>query len=134
NLPVKIKTAKVKKRYFNFLVFLDGDHKTVLEKRKGKGIWQNLYQFPLVETSQETTEKAFGLLAKEHPLVKEVDFELLLYNSEAIVHKLSHQHLYTRFWIVKTDISLPNGIPTSQIRNYAVPVLIGNFIEAFNFQ
>lgn len=134
NLPVKIKTAKVKKRYFNFLVFLDGDHKTVLEKRKGKGIWQNLYQFPLVETPQEITEKTFAQLVKTHPIVQKIDFEMSLYNQEPIIHKLSHQHLYTRFWIVKTDVSLPNGIPTSQIRNYAVPVLIGNFIEAFNFQ
>src|SRR5690606_18710581 len=63
-LPVKINKTKIKKRYLNFLVVLcDGD-KTVLEKRKGKGIWQNLYQFPLVETPQETTEKAFAQLAK----------------------------------------------------------------------
>jgi len=52
-LPVKLKKGKIKNRYFNYLVFLDKDGKTMLEQRKGKGIWQNLYQFPLVESSVE---------------------------------------------------------------------------------
>ncbi|MCL4117210.1 UNVERIFIED_CONTAM: hypothetical protein GTU68_002628 [Idotea baltica] len=47
--PVKLKAAKATKKYFNFLVFISNDHKTILEKRKGKGIWQNLYQFPLMK-------------------------------------------------------------------------------------
>ena len=49
-LPVKLKTIKVTKKYFNFMVILSKDNKTILEKREGKGIWQNLYQFPLIET------------------------------------------------------------------------------------
>ena len=49
-LPVKIKSAKAKKKHFNFLVFISEDNKTILEKRESKGIWQNLYQFPLIET------------------------------------------------------------------------------------
>ena len=51
-LPVKIKSAKAKKKHFNFLVFISKDQKTILEKREGRGIWQNLYQFPLVETNR----------------------------------------------------------------------------------
>ncbi len=53
DLPVKIKAKKVKKRYFNYLVFLSEDEKTIIEERNGKGIWQKLYQFPLIETNQE---------------------------------------------------------------------------------
>lgn len=134
NLPVKIKSAKVKKRYFNFLVFLGAENKTILEKRKGKGIWQNLYQFPLIETSKETDFDTFNSLAKEHLLLRESDFELYLYNNNSIIHKLSHQHLYTKFWVVKVDKPITNGISVKEIHNYAVPILIGNFIEAFNFQ
>ena len=40
-LPVKLKPLKVKKRHFNYLVYLSDDNKTVLEKRNN-GIWQNL--------------------------------------------------------------------------------------------
>ena len=39
-LPVKIKAAKASKKYFNFLVIISKDNKTLLQKRKEKGIWQ----------------------------------------------------------------------------------------------
>ncbi|MFI0429869.1 A/G-specific adenine glycosylase [Mariniflexile sp. HMF6888] len=132
-LPVKIKSAKAKKKYFNFLVFIDKDGKTILEKREGKGIWQNLYQFPLIEAGKNLEFEDFKKLAQNHHLLKESSFELSLYNDDVIIHKLSHQHLYTKFWIVTVNGSLDNGIPINKIHTYAVPILIGNFIEYFNF-
>ncbi|PKQ44680.1 A/G-specific adenine glycosylase [Confluentibacter flavum] len=133
-LPVKIKAAKAKKKCFNFLVLVSEDNKTVLEKRNGKGIWQNLYQFPLIETQQEKNYEDLLPLVKEHHLLKEIPFELTQYNEDTIIHRLSHQHLYTKFWIVTLNAPLANGIPISEVRNYAVPIVIGNFIDAFNFQ
>lgn len=132
-LPVKIKSAKAKKKYFNFLVFISKDHKTILEKREGRGIWQNLYQFPLIETEKPISAKAVEVLIKEHSLLLSREFEVTLYNPEVIVHKLSHQHLYTKFWIVNVDSFQSDAIPFNEIRNYAVPILIGDFIESFNF-
>jgi A/G-specific adenine glycosylase len=132
-LPVKIKSAKVKKKHFNFLVFISEDEQTILEKRKGKGIWQNLYQFPLVETENLIDSESFKSLVKNHELLSNINFELLLYNKDAIVHKLSHQHLYTQFWIIKVDKLPKEGVSIESIRDYAVPILIGDFIEAFNF-
>lgn len=132
-LPVKKKMVKAKKKYFNFLVILSEDGKTVLEQRKGRGIWQNLYQFPLIETENSTTFEAFKLLAEQHELLKDIPFKINLYNPNEIVHKLSHQHLYTKFWIVTVNTLKTDGILTHKIRDYAVPVLISDFIEAFNF-
>lgn len=132
-LPVKIKSAKAKKKYFNFLVFISEDHKTILEKREGKGIWQNLYQFPLIETKAEANFDTVLELIKAHELLKDTPFELTPYNNDAIVHKLSHQHLYTKFWIVKTKSVFKEGVSIADIEDYAVPILIGNFIESFNF-
>ncbi len=132
-LPVKLKPIKAKKKYFNFLVFMTSDEKTILEKREGKGIWQNLYQFPLIETDKNLSFEAFKQRAENHDLIKNKTFNMSLYNQEVIVHKLSHQHLYTKFWIVTIDSHLNAGIPFNKIREFAVPVLIGNFIESFNF-
>tara|TARA_R110002049_G_scaffold37208_3_gene117572 strand:- start:13553 stop:14593 length:1041 start_codon:yes stop_codon:yes gene_type:complete len=132
-LPVKIKSAKAKKKHFNFLVFISEDGKTVLEKREGKGIWQNLYQFPLVETEKEAHYKNIEPLIENHPFIKNKPFELSLYNEAVIVHKLSHQHLYTKFWIVKVENVLENAISVNDVKNYAVPILIENFLEAFDF-
>lgn len=132
-LPVKIKSAKAKKKYFNFLVFISKDDKTILEKREGKGIWQNLYQFPLVETEQNVTSKALEVLVKDYSLLKNQPYEITLYNKDVIIHKLSHQHLYTKFWIINVENLKDGGIQMSEIRDYAVPILIGDFIEVFNF-
>ncbi|WP_223549670.1 A/G-specific adenine glycosylase [Aestuariivivens sp. NBU2969] len=132
-LPVKLKPAKVKKKHFNFLVFISNDGKTVLEQRKDKGIWQNLYQFPLIETVKAIGVPQVKVLLNTNDLLKNKTFDITLYNKDTIVHKLSHQHLYTKFWIVKVDDLGSKGIFTKDIHQYAVPVLIGNFIEAFKF-
>ncbi len=130
-LPIKLKKLKVKQRYFNFLVFLSEDKQTLIEKREGKGIWQNLYQFPLIETEQNLGYDDFLKVAKAHPLLKDKPFELRQYNDTPKVHKLSHQHLNTTFWIVSVD-KVENSIPVENITDYPVPILIGKFIEGFD--
>ncbi|ALJ05782.1 A/G-specific adenine glycosylase [Pseudalgibacter alginicilyticus] len=133
DFPVKLKSAKAKKKYFNFVVFISNDNKTILEKREGKGIWQNLYQFPLIETNKEINYEAFKNLVENHKLIQKQPFELSLYNEEVIIHKLSHQHLYTKFWIVSLESKITGAIPIEEITDYAVPIVIGNFLESFNF-
>jgi len=132
-LPVKLKTLKVKKKYFNFIVIVSLDKKTVLEKRKGKGIWQNLYQFPLVETLKSSNIEAIEKEFKGFSILKNKNFSVSLYNDSEIVHKLSHQHLYTKYWIVSLEEMLPQGVSTKKITDFPVPTLIANFIERFNF-
>ncbi|WP_417290588.1 A/G-specific adenine glycosylase [Corallibacter sp.] len=134
-LPVKIKAKKPQKKFFNFLVFISDSETTVLEKRKGKGIWENLYQFPLLESDKSLTEKSIKETLKDYKLTKNSSYKLTLFNQDEIIHKLSHQHLYAKFWILNVS-ELPQTVtpvPISKINDYAVPVLIGNFIEAFNF-
>lgn len=129
-LPIKLKKTKVRKRYFNYLVFLDGKKNTILEQRKGKGIWQNLYQFPLVESEKELQVEEFEqILMKENRFPRYRSFSM--YNEIPIVHKLSHQHLHTKFWIIETNHSLENGISWEQIAQFPVPVLIADFIQTF---
>ncbi len=54
-----------------------------------------------------------------------------LFNKRPVVHKLSHQHLNTRFWIVETSQVREIAIPVSEVKNYPVPVLIENFVSEF---
>ena len=48
-LPIKSKKIKKKTRYFNYLIF-DYKENVLVKKRIEKDIWQNLYEFPLIET------------------------------------------------------------------------------------
>jgi len=130
HLPVKVGKNKIRNRYFNYLVFLDGDNRTLLRQRKGKGIWQNLYEFPLLESEkeikvEEVAQNLQAVVSMEEPT------GIHLYNEEKVVHKLSHQHLHTRFWIVNSDVKLKDGIKLSDLHSYPVPVLIADFINTF---
>ena len=132
-LPIKLKKTKVTKKYFNFLVLLSSDKKIVFEKRIAKGIWQNLYQFPLIETESKMTSEAF----KTHPEIQTyfngIPYDYSLYNTKELIHKLSHQHLYTKFWIIEVDRLPVKGIPISKLKTYPTPILISKFIDEFEF-
>ena len=132
NLPVKLKKVKVKKRYFNYIVILSENGNTVLQQRTKKGIWQQLYEFPLVETPHLVAQDALRKEIQFNRISSLYDLDTLtLFEETAVVHKLSHQHLYTRFWIAQTKSKLPKGLPVDGIEQYAVPVLISNFISKF---
>jgi len=130
-LPVIEKKIKVRKRYFNYLVILTDRQKTVLNERKGKGIWQGLYEFPVVESEKSIDETALVISEnfKQLPLKK---YQISLFNEKEIVHKLSHQHLYTKFWIVTVADLEESLISWSAVNKYPVPVLIANFLKDFN--
>lgn len=131
-LPVKLKKTKVRQRYFNYLVFID-DAYTYLEKRTAKGIWQNLYQFPLIETDKSLNISEFESILNSHYLTKNKSFDFSLYNKNDIIHKLSHQHLHTKFWIVDIQSLPEEKISIKNLAEYPVPVLIGDFISKFSF-
>lgn len=130
-LPVKEKKLKIKKRYFNYLVGLDKQGKTILNERINKGIWRGLFEFPLVETDSLVNED-FIIQSEEFIKTFSKKATLSLYNEKEIVHKLSHQHLYTRFWIVEDITHRKGAILWSKIEEFPVPILISNFIKSFS--
>ena len=130
DLPVKERRIKIKNRYFNYIVIHTSNNKTNLIKRK-KGIWINLYEFPLIETITAIDEKKliehklFNELFKNHPVT------IKLFNKKDIVHKLSHQHIYTKFWIVTTDSSNNFSVSWDSINDYPVSALMDKFINQY---
>ncbi len=131
-LPVKIKSKPVKKRFFNYLVILSENENTILQQRLGKGIWQKLYEFPLIETLEEVSLSTLKKIPQFQDFSKKLNIEnISLFNEKPLVHKLSHQHLNTRFWIIETSEEAETTVPISEIKNYAVPVLIADFVSEF---
>lgn len=131
-LPVKIKKTKIRKRYFNYLLVNDGDF-ALLQQRLSKDIWQHLYEFPLIETENEISENEIIQHAQFKQIVENKFYNITKYTEKAVVHKLSHQHIYTHFWIVKLKDSLNEGVAINRLKEYAVPVLIANFVEEYSF-
>ncbi len=135
-LPVKLKKLKVKKRYFNYLIFLYKGKLTIINQRLGKGIWQNLYEFPLVESDSEIDVSEIKTSSVFMELVSDKDYKMTLYQDSFIVHKLSHQHLYTKFYIIEMSekpnlVHKTEFVEVKNINTYPVPILLGNFIDRF---
>ena len=128
-LPFKSKKIKIRKRYFNYIVLQDKKGNTKIQQRTDKGIWHNLYEFPLFETTQE---EGFETIA---PLIKnDTDFgdsvvSIQEANPISLIHKLSHQHLYIKFWKVTINNTLTDGVNPEQLRTFPFPIVIHNFIE-----
>ena len=130
-LPVKLKKQKIKKRHFNYLVYVSDEGKTIMNQRRGKGIWEGLYEFPLVETSSEASlQNLVEEIPSEYALIKEGP---VLFNDLPIVHKLTHQHIYTKFWILECNELSKDALPIAEVNKLPVPVLIENFIDTFDF-
>ena len=126
-LPIKLKKITIKKRYFNYLVWLNPYGQTLLQKREGKDIWHGLYEFPLIETSTPLSAAALTeLLREQYPLITPY-----LYNESPVVHKLTHQHIHTSFWVLTTHSPLEKGVSISQLERYPVSALTANFIKNF---
>lgn len=127
-LPIKLKKTKVANRFFNYLVFMDSDGNTILRKRTEKGIWHNLYEFPVIETSEEIDlDTVLKELKLKFPDKKTVS--ILKYNDTQIIHKLSHQKLHINFYKIVIEGILQDGIEISTLNNYPFPIVIHNFIE-----
>ncbi|MBT8295653.1 MAG: NUDIX domain-containing protein, partial [Gramella sp.] len=130
-LPVKLKKSKVKHRYFNYLVFNLENTETVLEQRSGKGIWNGLYQFPLVESEKPVDLDELKQVDTFRDMVENRAYLVELFNEEPVIHKLSHQHLHTRFWLINMKEVKERTIAFEEVLQYPVPVLIGNFLNEF---
>lgn len=138
-LPVKAKKTKVRNRFFNYLVLMDPKKEVVLYRRSKGDIWEGLYEFQLIETSQQL---------EREDLLKSAEFKALrlqkhnlTYVSKLYKHILSHQHLYARFYVLslheplKTKISLRDKVTQQtktslgKLNNFAFPRLIAKFLD-----
>ena len=131
NLPIKIKRSKIKDRYFNFLVYLTKKSETVIEKRSVKGIWQHLYQFPLIETEFSFSKKKLISYKKGLQKYNLINPEIDLINKNEIVHKLSHQKLHIKFWKLHQKIKHHDTIYWNDLKKYPVPSPIAEFIRSY---
>ena len=121
---VKRKINQIKSRHFNYRVILDKSGRVIVEKRQGIGIWQNMYQFPLVETNQKIkniSELISHMIKSKYKLETKKE-KWILWNKISIIHKLSHQKLHVFFWINHTTKILTNSLTLEDLKKLPVPV------------
>lgn len=97
--PVKRKKLKKRNRFFNYLLIRYKD-KIYIKKRKGKDIWEGLYELPLLETEKHIEWSAL------FPLLNTIvsNPQVLNFSAQSsFKHVLTHQNLYVNFFEVLTD-------------------------------
>ena len=125
-LPVKTRNLKVRKRYFNYIIIKLEDS-TFIRKRT-KGIWHSLYEFPLIEGNLELEEIQQSSLWKS-----------LFYGNNFVIedvsllvkHKLSHQTILAKFIVVSIDHIKDNNflrVEWDQLVDYPIPRLIHKYL------
>ncbi|EDM37579.1 putative A/G-specific adenine glycosylase [Pedobacter sp. BAL39] len=132
-LPVKLKKLKKRIRYFNYFV-CEQEGQLLVRKRGPGDVWQELYDFPLIETENHFTEvpEQFSHAVQEY-FGKEVVIKPLA----AHKHLLTHQTIFVQFFgldnyiinfKVKADIK---RVSLSEFDGLPQPKVIANFIESY---
>lgn len=121
--PVKIKKTKVRDRYFHYLLFEDQDY-FYISQRTEKDIWQNMYEFPLIETDTKLELKDFSPYSDSQPTSI----------SSEITHILSHQKIHTLFYhfpastIIQPEKLLK--VNKQDFNDYPIPRVIDRYLES----
>ncbi len=135
-LPVKQRRTQVTDLYFHYLYARSGEY-TFLNKRTGRGIWQNLYELPLVEGLAPLSPEEF--LASEEFLrlfdgSAELSESTLRVVCTGLKHQLSHRTLHVNLY----EVTLPAGsrsfstylrVRADEVEQYPVPRLVALLLE-----
>ncbi len=132
-LPVKTKKTKVTNRYLNYLILKDIDSNYIVQKREGKGIWKNLYEFPMIETEELVSEHDFMSQLNSMDFFNQKPNEIFILNQKIILHKLSHQNLHIRFFQLNFNAKLPDSKTFAEIEKLPFPIVIHNFMNSNGF-
>lgn len=129
--PKKQGKQKVRHRYFNYLDIRYGDF-TYLHKRTWRDIWENLYEYPLIESHETLTQEELMKDTRFRTFFSGLDPIHVRLVSEAR-HILSHQVIHASFFRIniKEDLGQFLKIKISDIDTYPVSRLIHKYLEKY---
>lgn len=133
-LPLKLKKQVSRNRYFSYILLLS-DGKILLNKRGPNDIWQNLYELPLIETTE--AEDALNIVSAQA-------FRDMFGRAEIksvygpVRQVLSHQQIHAQFIVIDTiagQVDLKKEslffADIAQLEHLAQPKLIFSFLKKF---
>ena len=101
-LPVKGKKINIKKRWFYYLV-MEYKNETAIRQRLEKDIWQQLYEFPMIEADAPTDLKKVLLQAEKAGWLSKNNYDIIS-KSPLYKQQLSHQLIAGRFIKIKLKL------------------------------
>ncbi len=128
--PVKIKRPERRERFFNYLIISQKEF-VFIKKRTEKDIWQNLYDFPLIETPAMME----GAGSLDWPAWLGNDDCRLRSVSPPLKQELTHRRVIARFWEIEAGegFSAPETtwvrVERSKLREFAFPKIIDLYFQ-----
>lgn len=134
DLPFKEKSIKNKLRWFNYFI-IENNKKILVRKRVNKDIWENLYEFVLIETKDISDIKQLIKLSPIKELIKENELKSCTI-SKVYRQKLSHQTINGQFIIAafKETVKIDGytAVAKSKLDNLPFPKLITTYLKDKN--
>ena len=132
DLPVKEKKIKIKKRWFYYLV-LEYKKEIAIRQRTSKDIWQDLFEFPLIETEHEVDAKNILQKAEMKKWILKKEYKVVLV-SPLFKQQLSHQLIAGQFLKInlKKKPNLNNDwqwIRKNKFIYYSFPQFINQYLR-----
>lgn len=128
-LPVKEKTIKKRTRWFYYIEAVYNGKVYVL-KRTGRDIWQNLYEFILVETEKPLSIEALKKLLAQKKILP-AKYKLIA-TSAVYKQQLTHQTIQGQFIRVELPGPLKAGlaefVSQEKLRQLPFPKFIVNYL------
>ena len=135
-LPIKSKKIKKTERFFNYLI-INCNGFVYLRKRTEKDIWQNLYEFPMIET-----EKLVDVLAlQQSPFWQNLlgnEADKMPNISKTYKQILTHQRVWAVFYELELNLDLNEKliqennlirVEKSNLTKFAFPKIIDLFLK-----
>ncbi len=125
SFPVKTRKIQKRTRYFHYLVISDSEN-LILRKRIDKDIWQNLYDFPLIE--KENFQEDWIPDLKAIPNLPDTLF--VEGKSRPYRQLLTHQEIRAVFWRIKSKTPLNKFkhplqiVGVDSLKNYPFPKIV----------
>ncbi|MCF8245737.1 MAG: A/G-specific adenine glycosylase [Saprospiraceae bacterium] len=133
-LPVKTKKLVRRQRIFNYLI-INRLREVFIKKRTEKDIWQNLYDFPLIETEALHDDRQFLTKNKTcEAWLGESGWQLLRV-SPPQRQELTHQRIVATFWELGVGADfLPKeenwvAVERRKLSNFAFPKVIDLYFQ-----
>lgn len=137
DLPVKKGKTIQKVRYFNYF-HIEQNGYTYIKKRERSDIWKNLYEFPIIETGEQSDLLMLQADLRLSALFQPVG-EIFFQHKLRLRHVLSHQIIHADFYRVELNEQEISDleqefikITSASISEYPVSRLIHKYLETIN--
>jgi len=134
-LPVNGKATKQKERFFNYFI-IEFKDKVYIKERIEKDIWQNLFEFILIETTSLLNEKELFKGEALSSILSGSIFKIKKI-SKVYVQKLTHQKIMGRFFHLELQEPLKNSgeyklVTKKSLQNLPFPKFITSYLKDKN--